>query len=235
MNPYGLVDGGVDDLPDVDAHAVASIASSLTSAMLTVRKMFSSSFVSSAASGVETADDVVADLAVQLDGAVAAGLGQPGDDLRRGAQRVVRAAGIDALGREREVEVARPRRGPTPRAPAATARAWCRDTSSTRARRAARPAERPASARVAETSGPRSGSRLAVSGVGTQTTIASQREVRRARRRIDAAQRRLQPLVRDVLDVRVAALRASILRASTSTATTSCPSSANATASGRPT
>ena len=47
------------------------IASSFTSAMFTERKTFSSSFVSSAASGVETSHDLVADLAVELDRALA--------------------------------------------------------------------------------------------------------------------------------------------------------------------
>ena len=49
----GLGRGGVDHLPDVDAEPVAELASSLTRAMLTERKMFSSSFESSAASGLE--------------------------------------------------------------------------------------------------------------------------------------------------------------------------------------
>ena len=50
----------------------ARMASSLTSAMLTERKMFSSSLAISAASGVETRIDVVADRLVQGDGAVGA-------------------------------------------------------------------------------------------------------------------------------------------------------------------
>ena len=48
-----------------------SIAISLTMAMLTERKMFSSSLVSSAASGRRDANDLVADLAIQRLGAFA--------------------------------------------------------------------------------------------------------------------------------------------------------------------
>ena len=77
-----------------------SIASSLTSAMFTERKTFSSSFDSSAASGVGDRHDLVAHLLVQGDRPLEAGRGQPADDLRGGAQRVVGAARVDALGRE---------------------------------------------------------------------------------------------------------------------------------------
>ena len=49
--------------------------------------------------------DVVADAPVELDGAVGARRREAADDLRRVAQRVVGAAGVDALGREGEVEV----------------------------------------------------------------------------------------------------------------------------------
>ena len=83
----------------------ARIVSSLTSAMLTERKMFSSSFDSSAASGEPTRTIVSQTSGVERLGVVAAGLREAADDLRRGAQREVGAAGVDALGREREVEV----------------------------------------------------------------------------------------------------------------------------------
>ena len=83
-----------------------SIASSFTSAMFTERKTFSSSFVSSAASGVETGDDGVADRGVEVAGALEA-LGRvSADDLRGRAHGVVGAPRVDALGRERHVEVA---------------------------------------------------------------------------------------------------------------------------------
>ena len=80
--------------------------------MLTERKMFSSSFDSSATSGVETGTSVVADAAVDGGRALGAARREAADDLRRGADRVVGAARIDALGREREREVlARPQAG----------------------------------------------------------------------------------------------------------------------------
>ena len=82
-----------------------SIASSFTSAMLTERKMFSSSFVSSAASGVADLDDLVADQLVELDRARGGFLVEAADDLRGGADRVVGAARVDPLGGEGEVEV----------------------------------------------------------------------------------------------------------------------------------
>ena len=68
--------------------------------------MFSSSFESSAVSGAGEDDDLVADQRVELAGALGAGLGQAADQLRRGAHRVVGAAGVDPLRREGEVEVA---------------------------------------------------------------------------------------------------------------------------------
>ena len=72
--------------------------------MLTERKMFSSSFVISAASGVETRTIVSQSTAVQLGRAVGALRRHPADDLRRVAQRVVGPPRVDALGREGDVE-----------------------------------------------------------------------------------------------------------------------------------
>ena len=54
MNPYGLVAAASTTSQMSIPIRSARIASSLTSAMLTERKMFSSSLVISAASGVET-------------------------------------------------------------------------------------------------------------------------------------------------------------------------------------
>ena len=54
MKPYGLVAAASTTSQMSMSIRSQSIASSLTSAMLTERKMFSSSLVSSAASGVET-------------------------------------------------------------------------------------------------------------------------------------------------------------------------------------
>jgi len=84
----------------------ASIASSLTSAMFTERKMFSSSLVSSAAAGRAHPDDRVADARVQRLRTVTARLRQPADHLRRGTRREVGPARVHALGRERDVKAA---------------------------------------------------------------------------------------------------------------------------------
>ncbi len=54
MKPNGLVAAAPTTSQTSMSIRSQSIASSFTSAMLTERKMFSSSFVSSAASGVET-------------------------------------------------------------------------------------------------------------------------------------------------------------------------------------
>ena len=55
MNPYGLVEAASTTSQMSMPMRSPSIASSLTSAMLTERKTFSSSLESSATSGVETA------------------------------------------------------------------------------------------------------------------------------------------------------------------------------------
>ena len=205
--------------------------------MFTQRKMFSSSFVSSATSGVDTRTSVVADAAVELDGAIPARLGQPADDLRGVAQRVVGAAGIDALGRERDVEVAP---GAEP--------GLLEQRDELLARRArvgrglehdelAAPAARSPTARLESSSGPRSGSRFGVSGVGDgDDDRLGLGEVGVARRRpdepVDAAAggRTGCPRCRS----RRCAMAAT-LRWSRSSPTTSWPASAKATASGRPT
>ena len=69
MKPKGLVAAASITSQTSIPIRSQSTASSLTSAMLTERKMFSSSFVISAASGVETVDDLVADLGVEVAGA----------------------------------------------------------------------------------------------------------------------------------------------------------------------
>ena len=72
MNPYGLVAAASTTSQMSMPMRSASIAISLTSAMLTERKMFSSSLESSATSGVETRHDVVADGRVDGDGGLGA-------------------------------------------------------------------------------------------------------------------------------------------------------------------
>ena len=106
MKPYGLVAAASTTSQTSMPIRSQRIASSLTSAMFTERKMFSSSLVSSADSGVETATTSSQTSLVELDGPAQALVGQPADDLGRVAQRVVGAARVDPLGREGEEEVA---------------------------------------------------------------------------------------------------------------------------------
>ena len=72
MKPNGLVAAASMTSQMSMPIRSASRASSLTSAMLTERKMFSSSFAISAISSVETRDDLLADEAVDGLGLVAA-------------------------------------------------------------------------------------------------------------------------------------------------------------------
>ena len=150
----------------------ASIAISLTSAMLTERKMFSSSLESSATSGVETRTTWSQTGAYTPTAAsVHAGVSPP-----------------TTFGVVRSVKSVRPgstRSGEKASAKSAPA---CRPDSSSSGTRCSRVVPgnvvdsrmtvwprriTPASEREADSSGPRSGSRLRVSGVGTQTRIAS--------------------------------------------------------------
>ena len=149
-----------------------SIASSLTSAMLTERKMFSSSFVSSAASGLETRTTFSQTSPYSASARSRARLRQAAEDLGGVAQREVRAPRVDPLGREGQVEV--------PPGGEAGLLEQRRDALACRAgiggglehhQLVARSTS--ASARVESISGPRSGSRLRVSGVGTHTSTAS--------------------------------------------------------------
>ena len=162
-----------------------SIAISFMSAMLTERKMFSSSFASSAASGAETRHERVDGLARRARTArsVQAGVRPPTTfGIVRDGE--VGAARVDALGRHREVEVdARHEARTRSRASGPCARASCRGRSSTRARSGARGAGAGRSTRSRRVMYERSGSRFSVSGVGTQTidVVAAPRP-RRSRR-----------------------------------------------------
>ena len=105
MNPNGFVAAASTTSQTSTPIRSHSCASSLTSAMFTERKMFSSSFTSSAASGEETRDDRVERAPVEGDGALGAGGRDAADDLRRVLRRPVGPAGVDPLGAEREEEV----------------------------------------------------------------------------------------------------------------------------------
>ena len=81
-------------------------ASSLASAMLTARKVFSCSLAVSATVVLEHRHDVVDDrLVEQLRCARRHSVGDAGDELRRVAQVPRLVAGVDALGRVAEEEV----------------------------------------------------------------------------------------------------------------------------------
>ena len=238
MKPKGLVAAASMTSQTSISSRSQSCASSLTRAMLTERKMFSSSFASSAGSGPESDDDLVADLAVELRGPLGALVGQAADDLRGGADRVVGAARVDPLGREGEVEVARRPSCPTPRGSAAGARGWCPGRSSTRATTSC-PVCRTCGERargvdqVGEVGLARAGQRGRHADDHRVAARPGPRSAVVARRRSASGSR--SP-IGDVLDVAVGPRRrASILRGSASRPITSWPSSANATASGSPT
>ena len=237
MKPYGLVAAASTTSQTSMPMRSQRIASSLTSAMFTERKMFSSSLVSSAASGVETWHDVVADLLVELDRA-RAGTRRSG---RRRSWACCAACsrcgrGRCARARRRGGSRARPR-GPTPRAAGRSARASCPGRWSTRAPPAGRPGARwPARVPVAISGRGRARGWPSAGSARHDDHRVDLGQVGVARRRLEALGDRLQRLVRHVLDVRARpSPRAATTRASTSTPTTSCPASAKATTSGRPT
>ena len=107
MKPNGLVAAASTTSQTSTPMRSQSIAISFMSAMLTERKMFSSSFASSAVSGAETGTSVSTALRVERHGALGAGRREAADDLGHRAHGVVGAARVDALGRHGEVEVAR--------------------------------------------------------------------------------------------------------------------------------
>ena len=177
--PVGLGGRRVDDLPDVDAHAVGEHrqlvdqrdvdrAEDVLEQLRQLRRL-----------GAGDAHDLVADEPVELRGALGAGLGQAADHLRRVAQREVGAARIDALGREGEVEVAPGRQARLLQQRQPAARAWCPDRWSTRAPRAARRA-----------APPRARARLRPAARGRARGCASAASARRS------APRRLAPAAR---------------------------------------
>ena len=202
--------------------------------------MFSSSFVSSAVSGEETAiDRVERALVERAGGALGAGLGDAADDLRASSSSSSRSGRVDALGREREVEVRRRPRARRRRGGGAPPPASFRGTWSTPARRGGPCRSRSAISRHR-------------SEDDREVGLAVGRERRRQRdqdgvrwrrlRRSPSLPRALRPrraaqlLRRDVLDVALAPVeRRDHAPASTSTRTTLTPASAKTWASGTPT
>ncbi len=101
----GLGVGGLDHLPHVDAHPVAEDRQLVDERDVHRPEDVLQQLGELGLLGLGDLHDLVAHLRVELDRAVAAGVGQAADHLGRVAQRPVRAAGIDPLGRERHVEV----------------------------------------------------------------------------------------------------------------------------------
>ena len=176
--------------------------------MLTERKMFSSSFVSSAASGLESRARCRSPC-VELGGALGALGRDPADDLRRRLRRPVGAARVDALRRDGEEEAFAGAQAAASRGSAGGARASCPATSSTRARRAgprAAPARGCARRSRRSRGRARAGARAASAG---RSRIASRLRPPRSRRRVDepALDERREALAGDVLDVALAAVQ----------------------------
>ena len=229
--------GGVDDLPDVDAHAVGEHRHLVDERDVHRAEDVLQQLGQLGGLGRRDADDRVADAARRARSARSAHASvSPPTTFGVVAQRVVGAAGVDALGREREVEVAARRRGRTPRASARRARASCPGRSSTRARRAGRAAAR-RRARAWRRSAGRGRAR------GSPSAASGRRRAPRRSARGAAVASSPRCGRRPPAGARTGCPRcrsrrrgcASILRASVSSATTSWPSSAKATASGRPT
>ncbi len=172
--PERLRRGGVDHFPDVDAHAVAELRE----------------FVHER--DVHRTEDVLEELGqlrrlrrrdrdhgleralVEGDGALGAGRGDPADDLGRRLRRPVRAARVDALGREGEEEVlARPAspdfRSRTGSTSSRVVPGYVVDSSTTRCPGRRRSAIFSTALMTIE----RSGSRFCVSGVGSAMITAS--------------------------------------------------------------
>jgi hypothetical protein len=102
----GLGRGGLDDLPDVDLHAVAEHRQLVDERDVDRAEDVLEQLGQLRRLGRRDADDLVADLAIQGNRAVQALRRQAADDLGCVAHRVVGAARVDALGREGDVEVA---------------------------------------------------------------------------------------------------------------------------------
>ena len=202
--PVRLRRGRIDDLPDVDAHPVGQDrqlvhqrdvdrAEDVLQQLRHLRDL-----------GGPDADDVIAHLLVQRDGTVTAGFGEAADDLRRRPQRVIGAARIDALGTERQIEVAarrearllQHRQQPLPRRARIRRRLQDHQLPGLQdpRERAARIQQRPQIGLAVRRQRRRHADQDRV----------RMRQRRRPRRRLDPVQHRLQALVGDVLDVGLA-------------------------------
>ena len=202
--PVGLGRGRVDDLPDVDSHPLGEDRQLVDERDVDRAEDVLEQLGHLGGLGRRDPDDVIADAAVELLGALGAGRRDPADHLGRVAQRVVGAPGSTRSG-----EKARLMSSPT-RSPDASSSGTSRSRvvpgyvvdSSTISWPGWTTC---ASDLAAASSGPEVG--LAV--LGQRGRDADQhrvglREVGVAVGRPDLRQHRLQPLGRDVLDVGVA-------------------------------
>ena len=199
--PVGLGRRRLDDLPDVDAHAVGEDRQLVDERDVDRAEDVLQQLGHLRHLGGGDADDVVGDHAVQRLRAIAARGGEAADDLRGVAQRVVRPAGVDALGREGEVEIA----------PRGQAR-LLQQRQQALARRAG-VGRRLEHDELAGLQHPRQGAAGVQQRAEVGLAVGGQRgrhadehrlgvgELGRARGRMDALQARLQALGRDVLDV----------------------------------
>ncbi len=227
--------GRLDDLPDVDPHAVGEHrelvherdvhrAEDVLEQLRQLRRL-----------GSRDAHELVAHEAVDLFRAVRARVCEAAEDLRRVAQRVVGAARIDPLGREGQVEVhagAQARLLEQGRHALARGAREGRRLDHHQLARLEHPGEVPRAARQ------RTEVRLAVSR--QRGWDADQQRVCLRQARVAGARRQppgdlAQLLRRNVLDVGAPSAIAWTFWGSMSTATTSQPSRAKATASGSPT
>ena len=96
--PVRLGRGGVDDLPDVDAHALGEYRQLVDERDVDRAEDVLEQLGQLGRLGGRDPDDLIAHAPVELVGPVEAGRGDPADHLRRVAQRVVGAAGSTRSG-----------------------------------------------------------------------------------------------------------------------------------------
>jgi hypothetical protein len=101
----GLGAGRVDDLPDIDAHALGEDRELVHERDVDRAEDVLEQLCHLGRLGRGDALDVLANAPVELGRTVGAGLGDAADHLRRVVQRVVGPARVDALGGERDVDV----------------------------------------------------------------------------------------------------------------------------------
>ena len=173
MNPNGFVAAASMTSQTSRPIRSHSRASWLTNAMFTLRKTFSRSLAISAASGDDTSTTRSLMWRSRARARSVAAGGHPADEAGDLARRARRVARVDALGRIGEVEVRAGDAGRPPRGSPGTVRSSCPGRSSTGGRSAGRAGCGRGGTPAAARTGPRSGSLVALIGVGTHTKTAS--------------------------------------------------------------